>query len=536
MNESKRGWRADRWIVFLVVILIVVSAGLTRFHNLRTSPGWYPDEGTDLSIAINLSQGKQQYLALGQSTLVAARLPLSYLVLVPMLSVLGPDILVLRTLTATCGLIATLLLFVLGRHIWGTPVALVASAFYALYPDAVLYSRFGFLYNQVTILNLIIFYTLWRFLRVGSDIWLVASCLLATLSSVSSISNLPVNVLIVAAVLWARPSRLWWAVLLLASAPVIYGAWTTATAPQAFFLGLRYIAGRVGGGLLVRFLLGAWNYGQLVQEYVWFAVGVFGLTRLAAHQGRLYTNLFFWYMLLVTAAGVPSIVGLGHHYAIPLLPWVAVGAASFLVWALPHLLVALKTLFALLASRLPLTTTEGPWCTLLYRQGQIWVTSILLFWILISPLLVMGLDSTPLPFISTLVAAPQVEQVTVRDIEDAEEAVAYVNRHSEPRDVMLSPPHVAWLVEGQVADFQQSTAYLGGETQNYLQNLGRDRFLFDCSPGNARFALLWSGWREWEGKVMPDVDTTYRMIETWPVVFERGSWRVYRNPSPHPSP
>jgi hypothetical protein len=118
----------------------------------------------------------------------------------------------------------------------------------------------------------------------------------------------------------------------------------------------------------------------------------------------------------------------------------------------------------------------------------------------------------------------------VRSIRDAENVIAYVNRHVASDDVVLAPPHVAWMVNGQVADFQQAVAYTGGETQNYPSDLDRSRFLFDCSVQNATFAVLWDEWREWAGEVMPDVDEAFQMIESWPVVYESGEWQVFANP------
>ncbi len=114
--------------------------------------------------------------------------------------------------------------------------------------------------------------------------------------------------------------------------------------------------------------------------------------------------------------------------------------------------------------------------------------------------------------------------------EDLEAAARVINEQIARYDVVLAPPHVAWLIEGQVADFQQSVAYTGGETQNYPDDVSKDRFLFDCTVDNARYAVLWYDWQKWAGGVMPDVGEVFQVIQEWPIVFEQGEVRVHANP------
>ena len=63
-----------------------------------------------------------------------------------------------------------------------------------------------------------------------------------------------------------------------------------------------------------------------------------------------------------------------------------------------------------------------------------------------------------------------------------------------------------------------------------------NRFLFDCSVQNASYVLIWDGWQEWTAQRMPDVEDIYLTIETWPVAFEQGEWRVYANPELRAAP
>jgi len=525
VERSKKAASPPWWANLLLVGILAVAT-LLRVSQLRVSPGWYADEGSDLAIAAHLLAGEQRYFAIGQSTLIAGRPPLFHLVLAGLMALFGQDILTLRLLTAAYGVLVTLALFVLGRRLWGDPVALLAAALYAIYPNAVLYNRFGFLYNQLTLLNLILFYTLWRFITGGGRGWLIGACLTAGLAVLTGVAALPTVGLIVVVLLFTRRSALWWAIPALACLPLLYGGWMAARAPAAFFYDLQFLFNRVGENGLYKILYTVWNYKQILVWDVWFPLGILGLTRLQPSQNRLYTLIFFWYHLLTTVAGIPALADLGYHYLIPLLPWAAIGVAALLVWAFPRLIAALENGYDRLYSRLPWAGKKGRWASLLRRQGRAWSVGLVAFWILISPLIVAAVQLGFNPG----QAPPAMASVTVRDVESAAAAVAYVNRRAGPDDVVLAPPHIAWMIDAPVADYQQAVAFSGGETQNYPRQMDKSRFLFDCSVEQARYAVLWDGWREWAVSKMPDVAQVLTTVEQWPIVYRAGDWRVFARP------
>ena len=86
-------------------------AAYLRLANLPDNPGWYTDEGTHLDIAQNLLRGRTQYLALTQSTLLVARMPLFEMLLVGVMRLSGNEgIGALRALTGGLGVLSTALL------------------------------------------------------------------------------------------------------------------------------------------------------------------------------------------------------------------------------------------------------------------------------------------------------------------------------------------------------------------------------------------------------------------------------------------
>ena len=528
MNNATERSPYVRWMTYALFCVVLLTAAYFRFHLLDITPGWYPDEGTEIEIATNWLNGEQQYFSISQSTLVTGRLPLFHLVLASLFKVFGRDILVLRALTAGYGVIITALLFLLGREIWGDSVALLAAGLYAVYPNAVTYSRFGFIYNQFALLNLLTFYALWRYVRIEKNVWLVAACAFAGLSLVTGISALPIAIFVILVVWLKRLPSLLWVVPLLLLAPAAYFFFMSISAPDALLNDLRYLfLDRVGTGVLFKVLFSVWNYKEIISWDVWFLVAAFGLTRLPNRQSRLFSSGYFWYMLFATAASVPAITNLGFHYMIPMLPWVAVGVAAFCWWGFPRLMRALEEVFEVLRARTRCLCYGTKLAQFVAPTAKAFFVGIMLFWIFISPFAVMLVQQKLVPGL----ASPEVENVTVRDFENVDAVVEFINSRSLPDDVVLAPPQIGWLIDANVADFQQATAYQGGTTQNYPMDMAVQRFLFDCSPDNAKYAVLWTDWGNWASSKMPDVGDTISSVSNWPIVFQQADWYVYANPS-----
>jgi 4-amino-4-deoxy-L-arabinose transferase-like glycosyltransferase len=149
----------QRALNFALLSLTLILAAYLRLANLSHNPGWYSDEGTHLDIARHLLDGRSQYLAVTQSTLLFAKMPLFDLLLAAVMRVTGSGITVLRGLTGVLGVISVGLLYVVVKHIQrrnDEVLPLLAALMLAIYPQAVLYSRFGFSYNLLVPLVLFI--------------------------------------------------------------------------------------------------------------------------------------------------------------------------------------------------------------------------------------------------------------------------------------------------------------------------------------------------------------------------------------------
>src|SRR3990172_1921083 len=95
--------RTLRPLYLLLALLILGLTAYLRLSHPADTPGWYTDEGTPLAIAQQLLQGRVEYLALNQSTLLAGRLPLFDLLLAGLLRAGGGEMSLLRALTGSLG-------------------------------------------------------------------------------------------------------------------------------------------------------------------------------------------------------------------------------------------------------------------------------------------------------------------------------------------------------------------------------------------------------------------------------------------------
>ena len=106
----------------------------------------------------------------------------------------------------------------------------------------------------------------------------------------------------------------------------------------------------------------------------------------------------------------------------------------------------------------------------------------------------------------------------------------WVVRRTQPNDVILSSPGIAWLLKANAADFQMSAAVKGQKTVHLPANLPLERFAFDPYYENARFIVvdnLWHNWAIWHITGVPEM---MAQLESWPIVFASGDIQVYCNP------
>ena len=501
----------------IVLSAVLLLAAYLRLANLADNPGWYTDEGTHLDIARNLLQGCVQYLAIGQSTLLAARPPLFELLLSVLLGLFGGGIGALRAFTGTLGIIAVGLLYLVIRRVSADRgLALLAAALLAIYPPAVLYSRFGFSYNLLTPLVLLIFLGLWGYLSSTRRRWLALAAFaigLGIISDVWMLAMIAPLALVVSVRQWR--DGLWCVPLALLPLGLYAGVMLVAT-PQAFLFDVRFALSRMNTlppGEQIRTL--ALNYSTLVAQDGWLALALVGLLMLRpARLQRL--SLFLSLLPLVLVGRAVALYSLSFYYMIPLLPFAGLGLANLIRRGAPMVARAIDEALAILLRH---------WGVLSDRVRRVGV-SVALACLMATPFIT-----------STLLTIDQVRDrfntaidPFLLDPPDARAAADFVNRHVQPRDVVIASPGLAWLVQANVADFQMSIAARGQATPHLPADVPPDRFVFDPGYTRARYVIVDNLWRNWAEPNVPGVPEMLRDVETWPLAFKSGPIEVYANP------
>lgn len=516
--------RPSNTLPLLAILLILLLAAWLRLANVHDNPGWYSDEGTHLAIAGALADGEQRYLAVAGPSLLFAKLPLFEGALALLIRCCGQSMAALRTLTGLLGAASVGLLYVgllqpvVRRGGDERLLALCAALALAVYPQAVLYSRFGFSYNLLVPLVLLTFFGLMAFARRGSPAGLFMAAGAVGLGLISDLlMGAYVPILLWVAVQERRrlsPRLMMASGLLLALPPLAYAAAMLLTAPHAFWFDLAFTLGRLGAvpaGQQIETL--AQNVAVLLQDGWWLAA-LIGLVLLPRRLRRLRAAALLFLLLPIFLVGrTEALHSLSAYYTIPLLPFVALGVGSLLRFGVPALFARLR---AVMPRRAALVLTIASALLL----GIPLLTSTLL-----TAQRVQGTGTMPMPTAIDPFLAPGA---------DARAAAAYVNARLQPGELVLASPAVAWLIDGQAADFQMAAAAAAsGEaaaTPHLPADLPPQRWAFDPRFGRARFVIVDNLWRNWAAVHVPGAKEMLDEVTTWPLRLQSGPVHVHERP------
>lgn len=482
----------------LVLLTILMLAAYLRLVHVADNPGWYTDEATHLDILQHRLAGETQYLAVTQSVLLFSRLPLFTAVLVPVATLFGVSMTMLRMVTGCLGVLSVGLMYGMVRSGLGDQaLALLSALLLAIYPAAVLYSRFGFSYNLLVPLLLL---TLWGLGRYGENgrslpLLLSAICLgLGLVTDLLAMAFVPVWLGIVA---WCNWRDLWWSGLLLALPFGLVTAVSLLTVPNAFLFDWQFVFSRLSPGLSQQLALLLENGTMLLSQNIWLALGVVGLFFLQPAAWRIRVLAFVWVPFVILGRTTP-LFSLSFYYMIPFLPFAALGVASLVM-------VLLRFVWS----------------------RPVWVRGIVVG-------LLVGLVGWQ---VGQVVGEVNGRFTTAIDpfllsAADVEAAATFVNERIEPDDLVIGSPTVLWMLNGRSADFQMMVAAKDIATPHLPANLPRERWAFAPTVQQAKFIVVDTLWQRWAVPHVPGLSETLADVETWPIVFEVGEIQVYENREP----
>jgi hypothetical protein len=544
---SEKGFnffRAELLATAGLVLVLALAAYLRLANNVET-PGWYTDEGTHLEIAQHLAQGRMQYMAINQSTFLFAKLPLFDLLLAGWLTLAGGGIGTLRTLTGVLGVISVATLYgVVGwttKDIW---LAFLAALILAIYPQAVLYSRFGFSYNLLAPLVLLAYLGLWQYMATPSSEasrrgWLVFTALVVGLGGISDLWMFMLAAPVLVVVLARRWRDALWTIPLLFLPLGLYLSLMLLATPEAFWFDLGFTASRLSRLSLPEQLdkLAA-NYTVLITQDQWLAVALVGLFLLRPER----LQLLAWLLLLtpiILLGRTEALYHLSFYYMIPLLPLISLGMAVVLRWGVPY---AGRQLHRALLELLPARRLdpdrkpanglgESPPSQL---PGRFKLPDRLVT--VAAYAVVLALAATPfLTTTATLVQQTHDGFTTAIDPflikpKFARYIANFVNRQTAADDLVIASPGLAWMFQARTADFQMALAFTGQATPHLPANLPPERFAFSPDYTQARFVVVDNLWHTWAVFNVSGVDRMLETLKSWRIAFQSGDITVYCNP------
>jgi len=507
-------------------ILVMAVAGYLRFTNLQTNPGWYSDEGTLADITRHLLEGRIQVLAINQSTLLAARMPLAPLLASAFTPIGANPLETLRLLAATSGVLTTGLLFVLARRVSGSMgLALLSGALLAIYPPAVFYSRIGFSYNLLAPLVVVALGGLWFYLDRQSQPGLVAAALAIGIGALIDLMMISLAAPLLVVVIINRRRDLAWGIPLFLAPILVYAGWMLLAAPDPFWFDLQFIASRLGAiPWWAQLPLVVYNFGTLTLSDPWWAPALIGLLLARPRSWRLLLLTVFLLPLILLGRSA-GLAGLRLYSISPLFPFIGLGIASLLWTGVPWLLGIGSEAIRLQLRKIRWCVAPGVGTWVNQRLIALGSTG-LLFLLVISPFLVSALK-----LLSEVQADFKPENAwAYLPVAPARRVAAFVNRTIGAQELVVASPALAWALGGRATDFQQSLAFQGVASADYPTEVPRDRFEFEANYEQAALAVVDPIWREWGAVHLGGVTEMLRQIESWPVVWEEGEFRVHENP------
>jgi len=479
---------------FLIFALILCVSAYFRLWQVGDNPAWYTDEATHVEIAGNLLNGKFRYFAIQDSWLLFARLPLFEFALAGVFSIFGMSVTVLRIFTGVCGVITTALLYFVVRDCTkNTWLGLSASAVYAILPQAILYNRFGFSYNLLLPLILMILWGYYRYRETKHQKWLIlsAACIgMGCISDVIMWSFVPTILFMVAGIRWRDAI---FAIFVAIIPFALFAIIQMMTVPDAFLFDLGYTLGRTGGGtLLQQIQLLNRNYLYFLQDRWWIA-GIIGLVMLENKQLRYVIAVIILSMVFVGRT-VP-LYSLSAYYVLPFLPFIAIGIAGFLHQAWGFVRENFE-----------------------YSIGQIIVAGLIAIPILYSVNQVF--EQVNGQFITEIDAF-------LIDADDAGDVADFINANRVENDLVITSAPIGWMIDAHVADFQMAAIADGQDAIHLPGYLPENRYAFAVDYQSARYVVIDDLWRNWGVVHIPQIAEMVDDVGSWELVFEAGSIRVY---------
>jgi hypothetical protein len=126
---------------------------------------------------------------------------------------------------------------------------------------------------------------------------------------------------------------------------------------------------------------------------------------------------------------------------------------------------------------------------------------------------------------------PRNHAYVTQSTDEVEAAAHWLNERTNKGEVVAGNANISWLLQAETVPYLQLVTWYGIPTQGYENGNKRERFRFDASLENCRFAVIGDIDRRWtvnEPNIKPLFDRMER--ENWPVVWQGEFYTILSNP------
>ncbi|MEI6278416.1 MAG: glycosyltransferase family 39 protein [Verrucomicrobiae bacterium] len=468
---------------------------LLYLPNLRTSPGWYGDETLTFCSSRDLASGVASNFALW-NTYWHPHYPYqpAYSLVNGIFARLAHgDIVGSRFFNALLALAAAFSIYLIGRYRFGSRASLFAAAMFLVYGQTIIHYRMGNSHNAAGLGLLIMTLFLLRKPRMGNDWFAGLGLMVGAGAHPLFVHGAVAGILcrLKHPVSWVRillPCVLYLAV----SLAVIYHFFGRWLVEDLVHLQEAFSArGQADGGGR------AFENFRIFISQDWFHLGLLGGLLLCFPLRRTAAPIVGLLVLFLLVRNRQNLV-VFYYQAIVILPVLCLGWAGLwrycetrirrLAPRVRHIVLALGALpLTLFAVALPASLAGT-----LTPRNHYWVTQ--------SPA-------------------------------EVEAAAQWLNERTGPGDVVAGNPNIAWLLHARTVPYLQMITWYGIPTQGYENGNARERFRFDSSLENARFAVIGDIDRRWTFGEPNVIRLAERMeSEKWPVVWRGPNYEILANP------
>jgi len=496
--------KRNSWFLFALVLTILLAI-VTRFIYLTKTPGWYPDEGVNLTIAANLFHGRLSEEVVRYSFMPHP--PLAFILSLPFILVVGPKLLAMRLLSSIASLVTILIIYQTGKQLKDRWLGLLSAFVYTIFPVAIVVGRYGLTYQVLSMFFALFVLFLLRHFQKQRDTDLMFAALAASAASVTSLFGLAaVLTVCVYALIFSRKNTLK-VVTLSLSLFTLYIFSMIFIDQQNFF-----------SRLFITFSRGD------VQSY---SGGIIESTAslFKLHPLRKWDVLYNYFFFL----GIPGLFFIkGKTKWLILIAFTVITLAEFKFRGFWHYINSFGFLLSIGLASL------SYWLAVTFKKNpKSYVGAIsLLGVVLISACLLLTTYQVTRIVVEGKPFGIDAESWYSPEPTEIEQAVAYINKNVSETDLVMRSSTMIGDFKGRFVNPNRVLAFEENvNNPKILQNIANKDWLeYDASYKKIKYFVddgFYQGWLDNKDQVK----ILKPIYDNWPCVFTAGKIKIYQNPA-----